>query len=295
MKRQEALRIAEKKVEQQNVENTFKQKIKYIIGEFFETDDFFVFDNRYERIIPHEASYGGCPGYKISKLDGEICDINWSEYSDLKKKSESDSIRFLREFFDMEGIDNVRTRIIKGLASHDERCEKIEINFNMYDAIILINTQTIVIECVVLELVKNSEEYTFNRFFDEVSLIEINEEKCFSQPSMWGRRLLVSDIVRGMYFDNQYYAQTHNLSKVEIDAVYRYCEKRKCLSEPKINYCDGCLMRDSKTQEANEIEVHLPFFINESDTGYFDAKGNMFDEEIGLPLWALAKYLNSHN
>lgn len=295
MEYEKALKLAVEKVERQNAENVNSRHIKYVLGESFETDDFFIFDIKFEKIATHDGSYGGTPAYKISKLNGETSDISWGEYSNLKNKPLSDSLRFLKEFLALEGEENVRIQILKALAAVDVNCEKMQVNFDLYAVIIMPKMEIVAVECVFINLPKNIEEYSFEQFFDAIRLIEINEKKSFSQPSLVGRRLTVADVVRGMYFDSPDYAETHNLSKVEVDAVYRYCEIRKCLSEPEINHCDGCLLRGLKTQKANAIEVKLPFIINESDTGYLDAKGNAFDEEIGIPLWGIAKYLNSQN
>src|SRR5690349_8801087 len=78
-----------------------------------------------------------------------------------------------------------------------------------------------------------------------MNYIERNPEKCFSMPSLVGRRLTVFDIVTltdggGLEF----LIKDYNVSREQAKAAIEYCHQLSCkINGDEFQYCDGCILR----------------------------------------------------
>jgi hypothetical protein len=72
--------------------------------------------------------------------------------------------------------------------------------------------------------------------------IERNPDKCFSRPSIKGRRLSVYDVISGVGNEGVAYCIDMEVTKTELDESIQYCMNLYCLYNSQNKFCNGCFL-----------------------------------------------------
>ena len=90
MKKEVAITEAKEFLNQKNLENIYKEKFKWILGEPIELEKAWYFDYKFELINPKENfGIGGAPGFKINKENQTVENVSWEEYNSVITKLKS--------------------------------------------------------------------------------------------------------------------------------------------------------------------------------------------------------------
>ncbi len=129
--------------------------------------------------------------------------------------------------------------------------------------------------------------------------IERNPQKCFSMPSLVGRRLTVYNIVCQVLLegDIEGHCKEFELKSEQIEAALKYCSNLSCtIDNEQHQFCDGCILReirdrDHATDIFHEIEKqsNVPFSLSDVNTVEFSEK--MSSENAELITWPYARLL----
>lgn len=130
-----------------------------------------------------------------------------------------------------------------------------------------------------------------------MSRIERNPTKCFSMPSIVGKRLTVFDVVSGCYHEGlDKYITEFNLQKMDaIDALI-YCKNLDCQKDFKESdqYCEGCVLdtlhNGGDNAPMSEVESNgLKFIVSDDMKSFFLGEKSEYDEEkFGVMGWIIA-------
>ncbi len=81
------LAIAKEHIENLNMNNSYSDKMSWIVTKPIITSKGYYFNYKFELMNPDEPlAFGGSPGFIISQETGELKNINWQEFNDLKIK-----------------------------------------------------------------------------------------------------------------------------------------------------------------------------------------------------------------
>lgn len=131
--------------------------------------------------------------------------------------------------------------------------------------------------------------------------IERNPEKCWSRPSLIGRRLQVHDVVSGCYYDGEEsYRTDFEVSQQQVLDALNYCSSLKCQENfgPNDQYCVNCQLDAIHRGDIIDAKNHSSKTNRENDILSADGKyvfvGNRddYDEDsFGYEGWIMAQEL----
>lgn len=135
-----------------------------------------------------------------------------------------------------------------------------------------------------------------------MNYIERNPAKCFSMPSLVGRRLTVFDIVTLVDGDDlKSVLEDFQLTPDQAVSAINYCRTLSCqVDADQYQFCDGCILRsiaDGDTFDSNdyyeEINEHgtLTTFSKDGISVYPGSIEAFEREALGIETWKIASGL----
>jgi uncharacterized protein (DUF433 family) len=133
--------------------------------------------------------------------------------------------------------------------------------------------------------------------------IERNPAKCFSMPSLIGRRVTVYDVVIQVFLEENLdnVKEVQRINNAQIKAALRYCSSLSCKTDNEdYQFCDGCILRN--IADGNNFDRNDYFEITHEDDSkltiskidglrYMGSLDELGKEEIGKEMWVISQSL----
>ncbi len=125
-----------------------------------------------------------------------------------------------------------------------------------------------------------------------------NKEICGGQPTLASTRLIVFNIISGVFMDGlESYSADHDLSTQNILDAIIYCKGLNC-QDGNEGYCYGCIMltikADMDNNNLSKNEIALPDnskIIVEGDNIFLGDKNEFDNARFGQIGWGIAETL----
>lgn len=131
--------------------------------------------------------------------------------------------------------------------------------------------------------------------------IERNPQKCFSMPSLVGRRLTVHDIVTQIYLEKSLDAvmNMYQINIEETKAALEYCKNLECaIDSSEFQFCDGCILRT--VVDMDEFDMNDYFEVSNNDqtiitiskdksSFFLGSLSELEEDERGQETWKIAE------
>lgn len=129
-------------------------------------------------------------------------------------------------------------------------------------------------------------------------MIVKNEQISFGQPTIYGRRLTVHEIVTGVYYDGlEDYLKDFELSIAQVKEGVVYCMNLACQEDKIGKFCNGCILsslQDGVNFDINDFEVRLmngeQYLIHKKTGSIFWGTAEEYKDELfGDVGWGIAR------